>query len=218
MVRVENKDICSECGGYCCKKCGCDYFVSDFERLKIDVIEEELATGKASIVAALNFRAIGKDKMVCDPILYLRARNINRDEIDLLSFKTTCASLTSNGCSYSLDKRPSGGASLIPRKIGNDIACFTEVDRIEELNKWIPYQSILSKVVKRHTGMNVMDKVRYDVENLFYNIIKGNFDCVAESELKDVASMIPMLYKTFPEEYNRAKRRTTTIPPFMLVK
>ena len=30
QVKNENLDICRECGGMCCKKCGCDYAVDDF--------------------------------------------------------------------------------------------------------------------------------------------------------------------------------------------
>ena len=29
-MEYENKEICKKCGGFCCKKSGCDYFVSDF--------------------------------------------------------------------------------------------------------------------------------------------------------------------------------------------
>lgn len=28
-----NKDLCEKCGGYCCKKSGCDYGVDNFDIL-----------------------------------------------------------------------------------------------------------------------------------------------------------------------------------------
>ena len=37
--KYENKEICKQCGGYCCKKSGCDYFVSDFESMKLYYLE-----------------------------------------------------------------------------------------------------------------------------------------------------------------------------------
>ena len=204
MDKVENRAICKECGGYCCKKCGCDYFVSDFESLKIENIEELLATGRVSIVAALEFIRTRNDELIANPFLYLRARNINRGEIDLLSFKTTCASLTEEGCFFDLEKRPSGGACLIPKVEKNTICCYSEVDRTEELRKWAPYQTVLQKVVKRHTGMSVYSRLRMDAENLFYDILSENFEGVAKAELVDVLSGIGQMMIAFPEEYQNA--------------
>ena len=88
MEKVESRDLCALCGGYCCKKCGCDYFVSDLENSKIEYFESLLDTGRVSVVAALNFKRLPNGKLFNEPLLYLRARNKNRDEIDLLSFKT----------------------------------------------------------------------------------------------------------------------------------
>ena len=32
-MNYENKELCKKCGGICCKKSGCDYFVSDFKTI-----------------------------------------------------------------------------------------------------------------------------------------------------------------------------------------
>lgn len=130
MTKEENRDICKECGGYCCKKCGCDYFVSDLESNKIEYFESLLATGRISVVSALQFHYHPNGAVSTTPTLYLRARNIDRGEIDLLSLKKTCASLMEDGCFYSLENRPSGGATLIPRE---NRKCYSTVDSTLEL-------------------------------------------------------------------------------------
>ena len=112
-IEYENKEICAECGGFCCKKCGCDYSVDDFDDLSVDAIQKLLEEGHVSIVSFQNFKEIN-GKMTCSPYLYLRERNINRPAVDLLSMKTRCSSLTDTGCMYSLENRPSGGVNLIP--------------------------------------------------------------------------------------------------------
>lgn len=205
MEKIENKEICASCGGFCCKKCGCDYFVSDLESTKIEYLESLLDTGRVSIVAFLDFKRLNNNQLICTPFLYLRARNINRGEIDLLSFKTTCASLENNGCHYDLEHRPSGGAVLEPSADG---ICRPRVDLLTEVLKWSPYQKILGRIVKRRTGLSVLTKLRVDAENLFFDILTDNIDGVMEIELLDVRKMLPMLIEAFPEEYKKAKKRS----------
>ena len=119
-VAIENYEACAICGGMCCKKCGCDYFVSDFESMKLDYLESKLDDDK---------------------------------------------------CHYSLEDRPRGGSSLIPLEYG---MCYSEVDRIEELNKWIPYQKVLHRIVKRRIGMSVYAKLNEDIENVIFDLLAGN--------------------------------------------
>ena len=216
MDKTEDRTICAKCGGYCCKKSGCDYFVSDFESMKIGYLESILDTGRVSIIASFIFDRLPNNKLISVPLLSLRARNINRGEIDLLSFKTTCASLEENGCHFSLEERPSGGSTLVP---SSDGLCHSNVDRLKELEKWQPYQSVLRRIVKRRTGMTVDGKIREDVENLFYNVLNKNFDGVAKAELYDVLkNMIPMLMEVYPEEYKKARIRAHNNTPFVLKK
>lgn len=88
-MKNENKELCSECGGYCCKKSGCDYYVSDFKKIDKNTILETLASEKISIVSAIAFEKLNDDKIVATPFLYLRARNQDRDIVNLYQVKTT---------------------------------------------------------------------------------------------------------------------------------
>lgn len=180
MEKIEDRKICAKCGGLCCKKSGCDFFVSDFENFKLDYLENILATGRVSIIASLIFHNSKNGTLYCSPFLSLRARNIDRGEIDLFSLKKTCASLEDNGCHFSLENRPSGGATLIPKKHHQ---CYSEIDRTIELEKWSPYQNILARIVKRHTGKSVNAKLEEDVENVFYDILAKNFGGVMDIEI-----------------------------------
>ena len=131
-MEYENKELCSSCKGMCCKKSGCDYFVSDFERITKDEILKALLPGKISIVSAFK-KSVINGKVILTPFLYLRARNKDRDIVDLFSMKKTCSMLTDTGCSYSLEDRPGGGVNLIPKKNG----CKPLKDPIEEMRKCV---------------------------------------------------------------------------------
>jgi len=189
------------------------YIDADFESMKLDYLESRLDEGRISIVAAIDFNRLPSGKLTATPILYLRARNINRDVIDLFSMKTTCASLEDNRCHYSLEDRPSGGASLIPLEFG---MCYSEVDRIDELNKWIPYQKVLHRIVKRRIGMSVYAKLNEDIENVIFDLLAGNTEGVSPLEIIDLKGMIPMLTETHPEQIRNAYLRYEKSKPILL--
>ena len=94
MSKFENKEYCKSCGGYCCQKSGCDYWVDDFKDKSYNGLLEILASENVSIVAFLKFQRMKNDKIIATPFLGLRARNSDRDVIDLLSIKTSCSMLT----------------------------------------------------------------------------------------------------------------------------
>lgn len=201
-MEYENKELCSSCKGMCCKKSGCDYFVSDFERITKDEILKALLPGKISIVSAFK-KSVINGKVILTPFLYLRARNKDRDIVDLFSMKKTCSMLTDTGCSYSLEDRPGGGVNLIPKKNG----CKLLKDPIEEMRKWEPYQGVLAKIVKRITGKSVDKVLREDVEEVLYQILTEQFDGISKREIADILSGLQDLILAFPNEYENAKIR-----------
>lgn len=204
-IQMENKEICAKCGGYCCKKSGCDYSPNDFESLKINYLQSKLEEGYISIVSAQDFLETANGRIINRPFLYLRARNINRPMIDLLSMKTTCKSLKSDGCKYNLEDRPSGGVNLIPED-GNKL-CYPLRPPLEIVKEWQIYQNILARLVKRMTGKSVQENLKIDVENLFYDCFSQNFEGVMDIEIKDILEMLPLLAKAYPEECKKAKAR-----------
>lgn len=149
-LQFENKAICKTCGR-CCKKSGCDYSAADFKELSTNYLQQQLEKGDISIVSYLKFTHTNS-KTYVSPFLYLRARNINRPIVDLLSMKTTCSKLTDTGCSYTLEKRPRGGVNLIPQK---NHQCYPLEDPYKIVSTWAKYQSVLQRLVKRFTGITV---------------------------------------------------------------
>ena len=204
-MQYENHDFCAKCGGKCCLRSGCDYFISDFKNFNIDYLDSFLKTGKVSIVSLLLFKNLPNGNLAVSPLLFMRSRNIERGEIDLLSLKTKCASLTENGCAYSVNERPSGGVHLIPHKDGYG-HCKSDVDKLEEARKWLPYQKVLSRLVKRYTGLSVMEKLKEDVYNLICTLIMQDYHDVAYDELLEIKDMLPLLQRAFPEEFLKARR------------
>ena len=192
----ENKEVCKNCGGRCCKKSGCDYWPSDLQDKTYKGILKFLENGKVSIVAMMNFKRIN-GKLCNFPFLYLRERNTGRDVVDLLSMKTPCSNLTEHGCSYTYEERPSGGKNLTPSKDG---LCYPKEDNLQKVLEWSPYQKQLRKIVKRYTGLSIDNKIKEDVVTLLTDIKEENFKNVSELEIIDVKSMLPMLIQCYKEQ------------------
>lgn len=206
MDRNENLDACKKCGGMCCIKCGCDYSALDFSDRSYKGLLETLSKGDKSIVAAINFRTLPNGKFIYEPFLYIRARNINRDIIDLVSMKTVCSQLGENGCKYDYEHRPFGGRNLIPSRY-IDGTCKPMINPISILNSWSPYQKQLGKIVKQFTGMSVSEKISQDVENLFCDVLNRNYQDVSKLEIEDLKGFIPLLARAFPLEKKSARER-----------
>lgn len=203
---MENLEICKKCGGMCCKKSGCDYLASDFNDLSFNGLLKTLSSGNISIVSAIIFEKLPNNKIYANPFLYLRARNTNREVVDLLSMKTTCSLLTDIGCKYSYDERPSMGKYLVP--VENN-KCYSLKKSEIMIESWSSYQKVLSKIVKRITGLSVEEKLKQDAENLFYDVIMENFNGIDIREIADVKNMMINLSFAFPDEFHNAIIRTS---------
>ena len=157
----------------------------------------------------MDFRQLPNGKMVNTPFLYLRARNKNRPIVDLLSMKTTCASLTEHGCKFTYEERPTGGKNLTPVDHG---ICYPKEDPRKLIKRWSSYQKILSRVVKRITGKSVDEQLQLDVEQLFFDLFCHNVEGVTKREFEDILSMVPILSKVYPIEFSTAQERYNKLP------
>lgn len=202
--RVENRSICAECGGECCKGGGCAYLSTDFEALKTEVVEQALATGRVSIAASLIFEFTKNGVPSYSPILYLRARNIGRGEIDLVSIPKQCASLEEHGCHFDLEHRPSDGACIIPDA---NKKCGSVITRSELVESWIPYQGILRRIVKRHVGKPVEAQIKEDAELFIYDLIVPTGDSARTIYQMSHKETLKSFRIVFPEEYRKAQNR-----------
>ena len=48
-IEFENKELCSACGGICCKNMGCHYSPDDFSDLSFEGLKKEIDKGYISI-------------------------------------------------------------------------------------------------------------------------------------------------------------------------
>ena len=55
--------------------------------------------------------------------------------------------------------------------------------------------------------MNVDKKIRFDVENLFLEVLNEKFDGISRAELEDIKGFSILLAKTFPEELESANKK-----------
>ncbi len=174
MEKYLNKKICSECGGICCKKCGCMYLPEDFVSMEYESLLNVIKIGNISIsISIFNiFYGGNSDKsptyekispnhnILWSYYLYLRARNINRDIIDFFGIEGTCSILGDKGCKYSDSERPSLGLSLIPRK-AKDGGCVQLADKYsyEIMYDWIRYQKVLEQIIINISGKTSIDLI-----------------------------------------------------------
>lgn len=202
-----NEDLCTTCKGICCKRGGCDYSANDFSEIKLQYLMSKLESGYISIVSTQCISMLPNGKYVNTPFLYLKARNIDRPIVDLLSINNTCKSLTSTGCRYNSHERPSGGLNLVPKRDEKGFCCTPHVPPFEIIKTWEPYQKILYRLVKRLTHKTVDEVLREDVTNLFYDYMCTKFRDYDEAEVEDILDLIPKLALVYPLEYEKALER-----------
>jgi len=216
-IKSENKNLCKECGGRCCKNGGCAYIPEDIENICLEEIEKLLDTGRVSIAASLSFKRAKNQKPIAEPTLYIRERDINRDVIDLISVRSACASLENNHCHYTeIDDRPSMGATMIPSFPDE---CKSTIRTSEFLEYWQPYQKVLMRIVKKRSGMSFDEKLSEDVVELFRKIYSKDLrEYESASSFHRMAGLLKSFQLVFPEEAKRGKEKALTNTPFALLR
>ena len=68
-------------------------------------------------------------------------------------------------------------------------------------------QGVLGQINVIESKKKALVGIRQDVENVIYNVITENYQDSSPLELKDIASMIPMLKECFPNEYLNAIKK-----------
>ena len=217
ILKIEDRSLCAECGGQCCKKCGCDLFISDIEKPEYDYINKLLDSGRVSIVSRIYVLPLKNGSYAINPFLHLRARNIDREAIDLFSLKKTCASLEEGGCFWDLDHRPSGATHVKPFKnAAGEFTCKSTLDHKAEIKKWEKYQKLLAKIVKARTGNTVYEQLRLDVINVFNDVLYENFDGISKEALEEFEEVYPVLKSRYADEYKIAQETYKKQNPLLL--
>lgn len=168
MVQMENRSLCAECGGRCCKNGGCDFSASDFPTITFEEMEKYIDKGLISIGCDIFLGENNRPEV----FLFVRMRDLDQDAIDFFNpFPSPCSALQYNGCPFDFGHRPSGGRYYIPQK---DLECYHLMDVSKS---WRPYQDILRRLVIKHTGLTPEEKASERIEDVFYHFLQvGLFD------------------------------------------
>lgn len=186
MEKYINYDMCKECGGECCKQNGCVYLPQDFKSLDFEYLKAEIDKGNISIGGE---PITGFLDNAWTFLLYLRARNVDSDIVELIPSGNPCKLLTPTGCSLEESARPSLGLSVNPIKVGGP--CQQMCDSLEPLN-WLQHCEVLSELVKYYTNREVVDVLVEQIGSRMKNI---NEKLGALEELKAIEVTIASWYK-----------------------
>ena len=164
-LSIFEKPYCRECKDSCCKKCGCAYFIEDFEDLSFEGLKKELDKETISITSIFE-KSYVKNRSIINPILFLRVRNRKRGIVDLFSEKTRCSLLTPDGCPYSFEERPLGAIMLLPKYKNGKRACESlELSNEIALKNWKKHQDALKKLVEYYTGKPMNERLKEEIRD-----------------------------------------------------
>ena len=145
FVNNEDKNICAECGGGCCKSYAGAYHPADFrheitEEFLESLFDPTIEIPPVSIDWYENFGEYGRKGF------YIRPRHVGGDEVDP-SYGASCALLTPTGCSLDWDHRPWQCRALKPEK--NHVCGGPDGKRLAA-EAWDPYHDILEKLYNKY--------------------------------------------------------------------
>ena len=141
-----NPEICKECGGQCCKRCGCNFSPDDFQEISFEYLRQQMEKGYISIDyvdGETFYRSWG--------VYILRVRNQERPIVDTEYVRRTpCVLWTEKGCKLDYEHRPSSGRLMIPskkiEKITGERICPTSYSTKQCCDEWRPYQDVLRQL------------------------------------------------------------------------
>lgn len=153
-AKYVNSEICSECGGECCKRCGCHLSPNDFKKISFNFLKKEIQKGDISIDYVKGERI---DQNF--GVYILRVRNQDAPIVDIeCKWPTPCILLTKKGCGLAFKNRPAGGRLLIPSKKFLSLSnkeireCIPEYSIIDCCAEWRPHQEVLVKLIEYFKG------------------------------------------------------------------
>lgn len=143
MKKMENKQLCKECGGNCCKRMGCHYSPDDFKEITYESLKKEIEKGFISIDwwEGNPFENGSTDEI--DRVYFLRIRHKDSEIVDP-SWGGECILLTDDGCPLSYEERPKGARLLEP----SEYNCISHYDKRQAARDWYKYNDILYKLVE----------------------------------------------------------------------
>lgn len=147
MGKFVNKEVCTECGGKCCKCMGCQFSPDDFKDLSFEGLKKEIDKGYISIDWWDGNPFGPEDTRDIRKAYYLRIRNLNRNRTSKApivdaSWGGCCCLLTDTGCPFTFEERPMGAKMLMPGDTVED-NCKEGYSKDQCARDWYKYDDIL---------------------------------------------------------------------------
>lgn len=147
-INFENKELCAECGGKCCKSMPGICQPEDFGQPLTEKIAEALATKKYAIDWWNGDPRINEDEdEEMDRTYYIRPAIKGIQKIFHGSWGGECIFLTDTGCSLEHNKRPYTCRMLEPQKDKN--CQYHGMGKRDETIRWIPFQNNILDAVRK---------------------------------------------------------------------
>lgn len=164
-----NSEICTNCGGMCCKHMGCHIAPSDLKEVTYDYIKDMIMTGTVSL-DYWEGNPFEDDRDI-ERAYFLRMRNKGAAICDA-SWGGECIILTDHGCPLSFKDRPKGARLLVPQEKGE---CILEYDKQVCAKDWYQYNDILDKIWNEYKGLQdtTQDALDNVVDKTMQNLIGG---------------------------------------------
>lgn len=172
-----NHSICSKCGGKCCKYSGCALFPINISNpFRYSKLLKRMQTGKYSFKLSL-FQDCESSQYGYQ--LRIKARNVDRDVVDLFSAPNRCMHWRAKGgCLFTDATRPYEGLHLIPQP---SYQCYPDFSANFAFEQWEKVQSDLKKAFVKFSPNGD------DVLTTLYKQYKANIEEVRQSAKDDPA-------------------------------
>lgn len=149
----ENRTVCKECGGQCCKSMGCHISPNDLREITVESVIALMDETNCISIDWYEGHPIDKDK--CGPCYFLRIKNQGANMIDP-SWGGQCCLLQSDGCPLLFQYRPMGGRTLQPNDDGKATECAVGYSKKQCAIDWLPYQDVLTKVYDHYKSLGLV--------------------------------------------------------------
>lgn len=160
---LQNKELCAECGGRCCKNAPCHYSPNDFKDLTFEGLKRVIDQKGYIAIMKIGMYEYDYYKEFCDQYYYYILRikrhgDSNAFKIEKNSKPTLCCLWTKKGCKLNFNQRPLGAKKLVPKE---NLRCEQLYSLEQCMREWKPYTKTLRALY------------RYYKRKKFFDFLKG---------------------------------------------
>lgn len=144
MKYPENRKICQECKGRCCKNIPGIVSPKDLKLPKTYLLKKYIISGKYTIDYWIGDPRTNKNEL--EQVYFIRPSVKGKEgEIPNASWGGECTFLTVKGCILKINKRPLQCQMLKPHKYKCII--INKYSKKNLIIQWIPYQNIIQNLI-----------------------------------------------------------------------